>query len=66
MKDYLVVNNYNDIWKKQRAHLKHALSAAVVRRDYSSLFEMKARQFLERCAANPDNYLLETNRYFDA
>ncbi|KAG8961517.1 hypothetical protein FRC00_011993 [Tulasnella sp. 408] len=50
------------MYKKQRSHLKHALSAAVVRSDYASLLETKARQYLERCDARPENILPETTR----
>ncbi|KAG8928660.1 hypothetical protein FRC01_005604 [Tulasnella sp. 417] len=50
------------MWKMQRSHLKHALSAAVVRRDYSDLLEMKARQYIERCVAHPENGLHEAAR----
>ncbi|KIO27614.1 hypothetical protein M407DRAFT_72949 [Tulasnella calospora MUT 4182] len=62
MSKLLSISGYNDMWRKQRSHLKHALSAAVVRRDYSSLLEMKAQQYLERCAARPENFLPETTR----
>lgn len=62
LSNYMGFSLYNDVWKRQRSLFKHALSAAVVRRDYSSLFEMKARQYIERCAASPDNVFHETNR----
>ncbi|KAG8901308.1 hypothetical protein FRC00_007955 [Tulasnella sp. 408] len=60
--NYLPISPYNDSYKKQRVHLKHALSASVVRNNYSSLLETKARQYLERCAARPENILPETTR----
>ncbi|KIO27631.1 hypothetical protein M407DRAFT_73022 [Tulasnella calospora MUT 4182] len=62
LSNYLVLSPANDFWRKQRSHLKHALSGAAVKSDYSSLLETKARQYLERCVARPENVLLETNR----
>ncbi|KIO33202.1 hypothetical protein M407DRAFT_18055 [Tulasnella calospora MUT 4182] len=52
----------NGMWKKQRALLKHALSGAMVKRDYSSLLETKAREYVERCAAHPEQIISETTR----
>ncbi|KAG8909201.1 hypothetical protein FRC01_007085, partial [Tulasnella sp. 417] len=52
------------MWKTQRLHLKKALAAEVVnvRREYSSLLETQARQYIERCAAHPENALDEAHR----
>lgn len=63
MRDFLSVTLATDRWKKQRAHLKHPLSAAVVRQEYSPLLEVKAQQYLERCISRPEDVLQETNRY---
>ncbi|KAG9043861.1 hypothetical protein FS837_009052 [Tulasnella sp. UAMH 9824] len=62
LNNYLLLSAANDLWRKQRAHLKHALSGAVVRSGYSPLLERKAREYLSRCAARPENVLYETNR----
>lgn len=62
MSDYVAVSDYNDAWKTQRAHLKQPLSASVVRSDYSFLLEAKAREYLERCVARPEDFMAEINR----
>ncbi|KIO27629.1 hypothetical protein M407DRAFT_23194 [Tulasnella calospora MUT 4182] len=62
LSNHLALSVSNDMWRRQRTHLKNALSAPVVRSDYSSLLETKARQFLERCAARPESIMLETTR----
>lgn len=55
-------SGYNADWRRQRTHLKQALSMAVVKRDYSSLLETKARQYLEDCSASPEQHLHHLNR----
>lgn len=60
--DYAVFNGYNSTWKKQRAHLKQSLSASVVKRDYSSLFEANAQQYLGRCLVCPEDCVVGINR----
>ncbi|KAG8907531.1 hypothetical protein FRC01_007649, partial [Tulasnella sp. 417] len=62
MGDYLPFSGYTAPWKAQRAYLKQALSAPVVRSDYSSLLEMGAQQFVERCLTRPEDFLIETQR----
>lgn len=56
-------SGYNADWRRQRTHLKQALSMAVVKRDYSSLLETKARQYLEDCSASPEQHLHHLNRW---
>lgn len=63
MSNFLSVSGYNENWKKQRSHLKHAISAAVVRREYGFLLETKAQQYLARCLDHPERVLQETSRY---
>ncbi|KAG8971532.1 hypothetical protein FRC05_011009 [Tulasnella sp. 425] len=60
--NYLAFSAYNETWRKQRAHLKVPLSASVIKRDYSPLLEVKAREYLERCFVRPENFLTEINR----
>ncbi|KAG8948179.1 hypothetical protein FRC04_009978 [Tulasnella sp. 424] len=62
LSDYFAFTGYNSKWRKQRAYLKVPLSAPVVKRDYSALLEMKAREYLERCFARPESFLPELNR----
>ncbi|KAG8928004.1 hypothetical protein FRC01_006590 [Tulasnella sp. 417] len=57
-------SGYSAGWRKQRAHLKRALSMAVVKRDYSSLLETKARQYLDHCSAQPDEAVTSLHRTF--
>lgn len=64
LSDYFVFTGYNNKWRKQRAYLKVPLSAPVVKRDYSALLEVKAREYLERCFVHPENFLAELNRCF--
>ncbi|KAG8928726.1 hypothetical protein FRC01_005441 [Tulasnella sp. 417] len=49
-------------WKRQRALLKHALSAEVVKRDYSTQFERKAKQYVESLLDRPNDFLTELAR----
>ncbi|KAG8932906.1 hypothetical protein FRC00_013903 [Tulasnella sp. 408] len=50
------------IWKKQRTLLKHALSAQVIKRDYTAQFEKKGKQFIEALLDRPDDFLKEMKR----
>ncbi|KAG8930436.1 hypothetical protein FRC01_002768 [Tulasnella sp. 417] len=62
LSNYLALSVANDMWKRGRAHLKHALSGAMVKSGYAPLLETEARRYLERMAAGPENAVSETNR----
>ncbi|KIO27615.1 hypothetical protein M407DRAFT_62840, partial [Tulasnella calospora MUT 4182] len=62
MTRFITFSPYGDWWKTQRPYFKHALSAAVVRSDYSPLIEAKAQEYIARCAARPESALSEANR----
>ncbi|KAG8909316.1 hypothetical protein FRC01_007015 [Tulasnella sp. 417] len=62
MSRFLSFCTYNDWWKKQRSHFKHALSGGAVKRDYSPLLEAKAQEYVARCVARPESALSEANR----
>ncbi|KAG8999778.1 hypothetical protein FRB90_011963 [Tulasnella sp. 427] len=62
MDGYLTFTNYNSTWKTQRALLKQPLSASVVKTDYCSLLESKAKQYLVRCLSRPEDFLTEINQ----
>ncbi|KIO24838.1 hypothetical protein M407DRAFT_39782, partial [Tulasnella calospora MUT 4182] len=62
MGEYAVFSGYTANWRTQRAYLKHALSAPVIRSDYSLLLEAGARQFLGRCLVRSEDFLIETER----
>ncbi|KIO33201.1 hypothetical protein M407DRAFT_18054 [Tulasnella calospora MUT 4182] len=57
-------SGYTADWRRQRAYLKQALSMAVVKRDYSSLLETKARQYLDHCVAHPKEAVTSLHRTF--
>ncbi|KAG9015658.1 hypothetical protein FRB90_004578 [Tulasnella sp. 427] len=59
---YSAFNDCNSTLKTQRTLLKHPLSAIVVKRDYSALLELKARQYLERCLNRPEDFFDEINQ----
>ncbi|KAG8913312.1 hypothetical protein FRC01_004603 [Tulasnella sp. 417] len=62
MSKFLSFCTYDDWWKKQRSHFKHALSGGAVKRDYSPLLEAGAQEYVARCAARPENALYEAHR----
>ncbi|KAG8972279.1 hypothetical protein FRC05_010222 [Tulasnella sp. 425] len=61
--EYLTtLSRYSPTWRKHRSLLKHALSAQVVRRDYSALLMKKAEQYLEYLSTRPENFLVDLNK----
>ncbi|KAG8991527.1 hypothetical protein FRB90_001308 [Tulasnella sp. 427] len=62
MDGYLTFTKYNSTWKTQRALLKQPLSASVVKTDYCSLLESKAKQYIVRCLSRPEDFLTEINK----
>ncbi|KAG8971519.1 hypothetical protein FRC05_010996 [Tulasnella sp. 425] len=50
-------SRFDSDWRKQRTLLKHALSIEVVKRDYSGIFEQKAREYLECILTRPESFL---------
>ncbi|KAG8948164.1 hypothetical protein FRC04_009963 [Tulasnella sp. 424] len=49
-------------WRKQRTLLKHALTAKIVKRDYSALLSRKAKKYIECLLDRPDKFLVELKR----
>ncbi|KAG9048571.1 hypothetical protein FS837_012512 [Tulasnella sp. UAMH 9824] len=61
--EYLTtLSRFSPTWKKHRSLLKHALSAQVVKRDYSDLMTKKAEQYLEYLSTRPEEFLKDLNK----
>lgn len=55
-------SGYSAGWRKQRAHLKQALSMNVIKKDYLPLLETKARRYLDHWSTHPGEIGTGLNR----
>ncbi|KAG8896760.1 hypothetical protein FRC01_011632, partial [Tulasnella sp. 417] len=56
------LSRYSPTWRKHRSLLKQALSAQVVKRDYSALMTKKAEEYLQYLSTRPEKFLEDLNK----